>query len=58
MKAVQPDAAIFALVSLDHDSYLRAVERAGAEACACIWRLRTELLPELEERLIRQGEMV
>lgn len=56
MKAAQPDAAVFALVSLDHDTYRRAVIRAGAEACACIWKLRTELLPGLQKRLLRERE--
>jgi len=52
-----PAAAVFALVSLDHRSYRRAVLKAGAEACACIWKLRTELLPQLEERLLpKNGE--
>ncbi len=51
MKAAQPAAAVFALVSLDHESYRRAVVRAGAEACACIWKLRTDLLPQLKEHL-------
>lgn len=51
MKDAQPAAAVFALVSLDHDAYRRAVVKAGAEACACIWKLRTELLPRLRERL-------
>jgi len=55
MKAVRPAAAIFALVSLDHEAYRRSVVRAGAEACACIWRLRTELLPRLKERLLPEA---
>ncbi len=52
MKAAQPVAPIFALVSLDHESYRRAVMRAGAEACACIWKLRSDLLPQLEKHLL------
>ena len=52
MKAAQPDAAVFALVSLDHQTYHRAVLSAGAEACACIWKLRTELLPQLKKHLV------
>lgn len=51
MKSAQPDATLFALVSLDHRLYRQAIENAGAEACACIWKLRTELLPQLKERL-------
>ena len=52
MKTAQPGAVVFALVALDHEAYRRAVLRAGAEACACIWKLRTELLPRLEEHLL------
>jgi len=51
MKSAQPDATLFALVSFDHRLYRQAIENAGAEACACIWKLRTELLPQLKERL-------
>jgi DNA-binding NarL/FixJ family response regulator len=54
MKAAQPAAVVFALVSLDHESYRRSVLRAGAEACACIWKLRTELLPQLERHLLHE----
>jgi DNA-binding NarL/FixJ family response regulator len=52
MKAVRPAAAIFALVSLDHEAYRQSVVRAGAEGCACIWRLRRELLPRLRKCLL------
>jgi two-component system chemotaxis response regulator CheY len=52
MKAAQPAAAVFALVSLEHESYYRALLKAGAEACACIWKIRTELLPQLEKHLL------
>ena len=55
MKAAQPAAAIFALVSLEHKDYRQAVMKAGAEACACIWKLRTELLPQLKEHLVSRG---
>jgi len=51
VKAAQPTALIFALISLDHASYRQAVMRAGAEGCAPIWKLRTELLPQLREHL-------
>jgi len=54
MKAAQPAAAVFALVSLEHEAYHRALLRAGAEACACIWKIRTELLPKLKEHLLPQ----
>jgi DNA-binding NarL/FixJ family response regulator len=56
IKSAQPAAAVFALVSLDHDAYRRAVMGAGADACACIWKLRTELLPQLKEHLAPDGE--
>jgi DNA-binding NarL/FixJ family response regulator len=56
IKAAQPAATIFALVSLDHEPYRRAVMRAGAEACACIWKLRSELLPHLEKHLLTRRE--
>lgn len=52
MKTAQPAAAVFALVSLDHEYYRQAILNAGAEACACIWRLRKELLPQLKKRLL------
>jgi DNA-binding NarL/FixJ family response regulator len=52
MKTVQPGTAVFALVSLDHEAHREAVMGAGAEACACIWKLRTELLPQLRQRLL------
>jgi DNA-binding NarL/FixJ family response regulator len=52
IKSARPGAAVFALVSLDHDSYQRSIESAGAESCACIWRLRTELLPRLKDILL------
>ena len=55
LKAAQPDTAVFALISLEHESYQQAVCDAGAEACACIWKLRTELLPRLEQRLLPEG---
>lgn len=57
MKDAQPAAAVFALVSLDHDAYHRAVVEAGADGCACIWKLRAELLPRLKECLpLAEGE--
>jgi DNA-binding NarL/FixJ family response regulator len=52
MKTSQPGAAVFALVSLEHASYRRAIIGAGAEACACIWKLRSELLPQLKAHLL------
>jgi len=52
MKSAQPAAAIFALVAVDHPSHRRAVARAGAEACVCLWKLRKELLLHLERHLI------
>ncbi len=55
IKNAHPAAAVFALVSLDHQAYRQAVLKAGAEACACIWKLRRELLPQLEERLLPQN---
>lgn len=51
MKTANPSALILALVSLEHDSYRQAVLRAGADGCACIWRIRSELLPQLEDNL-------
>ena len=51
MKTARPAAAVFALVSLSHESYREAVLKAGAEGCACIWKLRTELLPRLDKHL-------
>lgn len=51
LKTAQPAASVFALVAHDHQSYHRAVVNAGAEACACIWKLRAELLPQLRKRL-------
>jgi DNA-binding NarL/FixJ family response regulator len=54
MKAARPAAAVFALVSFDHEPYHQAVLRAGAEACACIWKLRAELLPRLRKHLLAE----
>jgi DNA-binding NarL/FixJ family response regulator len=51
VKAAQPAAAVFVLVGLDSPSYERALVRAGAEACTCIWKLRTDLLPRLQTYL-------
>jgi DNA-binding NarL/FixJ family response regulator len=51
MKTAHPTALILTLVALEHESYRRAVLKAGAEACACIWKIRSELLPQLEENL-------
>ena len=51
VKAAQPEAAVFALIAVDHRSHESALIRAGAEACTCIWRLRTELLPHLQTHL-------
>jgi DNA-binding NarL/FixJ family response regulator len=50
-KTAHPSALILVLVALEHESYRQAVLNAGAEACACIWKIRSELLPKLEENL-------
>jgi DNA-binding NarL/FixJ family response regulator len=57
MKRAQPAAQVFALVGHDHESYHEAVVSAGAEACACIWRLRTDLLPRLRNAFKSTAEM-
>jgi DNA-binding NarL/FixJ family response regulator len=51
MKTAHPAAVILALVALEHESHSQAVLRAGADGCACIWRIGSELLPWLEESL-------
>jgi DNA-binding NarL/FixJ family response regulator len=51
MKMAHPGALILALVALEHDSYRQAVLNAGAEACASIWRIGDEVLPQLEQNL-------
>jgi DNA-binding NarL/FixJ family response regulator len=51
MKAAHPAAVILALVALEHECHYQAVLRAGADSCACIWRIGSELLPQLEESL-------
>ena len=51
LKTAHPSALILALVALEHESYRQAVLKAGAEACACIWKIRSELLPQLEKNL-------
>jgi DNA-binding NarL/FixJ family response regulator len=51
MKTAHPSAVVLALVALDHESYQQAVLKAGADGCACIWKIRTELLPKLRENL-------
>jgi DNA-binding NarL/FixJ family response regulator len=51
MKTAHPAGLILALVSLEHESYRQAVLGAGADGCACIWKIRSELLPQLEENL-------
>jgi DNA-binding NarL/FixJ family response regulator len=51
MKTAHPAAVVLALVALDHESYQQAVLKAGADGCACIWKIRTELLPKLRENL-------
>lgn len=65
MKTANPAAAVFALVTLDHDSYCDAVLKAGADASTCIWNVRGELLPQLKRCLLpstkkatRQGATV
>lgn len=55
MRTANPTATVFALVALEHDSYHQAVLRAGADACACIWKIRTRLLPKLRENLDSNG---
>lgn len=51
MKTAHPSAVVLTLVALDHQSYYEAVLEAGADACACIWKIRTELLPKLKKNL-------
>ena len=51
MKTAHPSAVVLTLVALDHESYHEAVLEAGADACACIWKIRTELLPKLKKNL-------
>ena len=51
VKAAQPEAAVFALVGVDHPPNESALIRAGAEACTSIWNLRTDLLPHLQTHL-------
>jgi len=51
MKTAHPPAVVLTLVALEHESYHEAVLKAGADACACIWKIRTELLPRLEKNL-------
>jgi DNA-binding NarL/FixJ family response regulator len=51
MKTAHPSAIVLTLVALDHESYHEAVLKAGADACACIWKIRTELLPKLRKNL-------
>ena len=51
MKTACPAAVILALVALEHEGHYQAVLRAGADGCACIWRIGSELLPQLEESL-------
>jgi len=51
MKTAHPSAVVLTLVALDHESYHEAVLKAGADACACIWKIRTELLPKLKKNL-------
>lgn len=50
-KTAHPSAVVLTLVALDHESYHEAVLEAGADACACIWKIRTELLPKLRKSL-------
>jgi DNA-binding NarL/FixJ family response regulator len=51
MKTAHPAAVILALVALEHESHYQAVLEAGADGCACVWRIGRELLPQLEESL-------
>ena len=51
MKTAHPSAVVLTLVALDHESYHEAVLEAGADGCACIWKIRTELLPKLRRSL-------
>ena len=51
VKTAHPSAVVLTLVALEHESYHEAVLKAGADACACIWKIRTELLPRLEKNL-------
>jgi len=51
MKTAHPSAVVLALVAFDHDSYQQAVLKAGADGCACIWKIRTDLLPKVKENL-------
>jgi DNA-binding NarL/FixJ family response regulator len=50
-KTAHPSALILVLVALEHESYRQAVLSAGAEACACKWKIRSRLLPKLEDSL-------
>ena len=58
VKAAQPGAAVFVLVGLDSPSYESTLIGAGAEACTCIWKLRTDLLPRLQTHLTDQAHRV
>jgi DNA-binding response OmpR family regulator len=51
MKTAHPSASVYTLVGLDHESYHENVLKAGADGCACIWKIRTELLPKLRKNL-------
>jgi DNA-binding NarL/FixJ family response regulator len=51
MKTAHPSALILTLVALEHESYRQDVLKAGADGCACIWKIRSELLPQLEANL-------
>jgi DNA-binding NarL/FixJ family response regulator len=51
MKTAHPAAAVLTLVAFEHESYHEAILKAGADACACIWKIRTELLPRLKKNL-------
>lgn len=51
LKAARPAARVFALITVEDRAYQQAILRAGAEACACMWKLRTALLPRLREHL-------
>jgi len=56
MKTAHPSGILMALVTLEHDSYHQDVLKAGADACACIWKIRTELLPKLRSSLAPRKE--
>jgi DNA-binding NarL/FixJ family response regulator len=51
IRTAHPRGVVVALVAVDHESYRRAVLGAGAEACARLWRVRTELMLTLRAHL-------